>query len=406
MATGNLLVGQSGGCTAVMNASLAGVLEEAADQSAVGRVFGMVHGALGLVEDQLVEINPDDAALRARLAKAPAAALGSCRHRIEGDEVEQALAVIRRHDIRYLHYIGGNDSANTSLALAEAAAHAGYELQVVGLPKTVDNDLPGMDHSPGFASAARFLAAAVIDAGLDTLAMRRTDPVKVIEVGGRYAGWLAAGASLGRRHEHDPPHLVYLPECPVTPEGMLTDIERVLRRTGWALVVISEGIVTPDGDLFTAERAGVAIDRFGHPTLGGAGRILSTLVSERLGVRAKYDRPGSLQRLLRGYVAPVDRREARATGRAAVRLAVNGQTGVMTALQATRTPGYRSWVSHTPLAAVAGQERHIPAEWLPPPDGFPGEAIRAYAMPLVGPLAHDDPGLLPAYTGPLKPDTD
>lgn len=396
MPVGNLVVGQSGGCTAVINASLAGVLDEAARRPEVGRVYGALHGVLGLLDSELVEMDPEDASLRARLAKAPAAALGSCRHRLAPDEIERAIATLRRLDARYFHYIGGNDSAQTSLDIARAAAHAGYELQVVGVPKTVDNDLPGMDHSPGFASAARFLASAVIDAGRDTLAMRRTDPVKVLEVGGRNAGWLAAAASLGRRSPGEPPHLVYLPEQRIDPDAVLADVERSLSRAGWALVVVSEGVRGPDGGLLEADRSATYTDRFGHPQLGGAGRLLVNLISEQLGVRAKYDRPGSLQRLLRAYQSPVDVREARAAGRAAVRFAIAGETGVMAALQAERAPRYRAWFRSLPLEAVANGEQLMPDTMLCAADAYPNAAFRAYAAPLIGPLPTDDPLLLPA----------
>ena len=391
----NLLVGQSGGCTAVMNESLAGVLEEAARQTAVGRVYGAIHGVLGLLDGDVVELDPADNGLRQRLTRMPAAALGSVRHRLTDNEIEQALATLRRLEVRYLHYIGGNDSAHTSLDLARAAAHAGYELRVVGIPKTVDNDLPAMDHSPGFASAARFLASAVIDAGRDTLAMRRTDPVKIVEVGGRNAGWLAAAAALGRRTEHDPPQLVYLPERPLDPEQVLADVERVLRRTGWAVIVVSEGVRTPDGALLEAERSQVYTDRFGHPQLGGAGRVLAGLIAARLNVRAKYDRPGSLQRLLRAYQAPVDVREAGRAGRAAVRFAMRGMSGVMAALQAERAPRYRSWFTPVPLEQIANREQCLPPELLAAADAYPSDALRSYAAPLVGALPCDDPVLVP-----------
>lgn len=397
MITGNLMVGQSGGCTAVMNASLAGVIEEAARQPAVGRVYGALHGVLGLLDGETVELDGGNTALLRRLARAPAAALGSCRHRLSDDEIARVLDALKRLDVRFFHYIGGNDSAQTSLDLARAAAHDGYDLRVVAVPKTVDNDLPGMDHSPGFASATRFLAQAVVDAGRDTLAMRRTDPVKVIEVGGRNAGWLAAAAALGRRTEAEPPHLVYPPERPVTPEAVAADVARALGRTGWAVVVVSEGVRTKDGALLESATAGADTDRFGHPQLGGAGRWLQGYLASCLGVRVKYDRPGSLLRLLRAYQAPVDLREARGAGRAAVRLAVQGTTGVMAAIQAERSPRYRSWYTPVPIEQIAGIEKLLPDLMLPAADAHPAPALRAYAEPLIGRLVLDDPVLLPAF---------
>lgn len=392
---GNLLVAQSGGTTAVMNASLTGVLEEAARQPAVGRVYGALHGVLGLLEGALCELDQHDRALRQQLAGTPAAALGSSRHRLSADEVERALAALRRLDVRFLHYIGGNDSAQTSLDLHHAARRAGYELYVTGVPKTVDNDLPGMDHAPGFGSAARLLASAVVDAGCDTRAMQRTDPIKIIEVGGRDAGWLAAAAALGRRCESDPPQLVYLPERPIEIAAVLADVERVLARTGWAVIVVSEGVRNADGSLLAATTAGARTDRFGHPQLGGAGRVLMDRITEALGVRVKYDRPGSLQRLLRAYRSAVDVREARQAGRAAVRFATQGQSGVIAAIQAERTPRYRAWFTAVPLELVAAHARLMPESLLSAPDAYPSAAFRAYAAPLVGRLPEPGVTLLP-----------
>ena len=170
----------------------------------------------------------------------------------------------------------------------------------------------------------------------------------------------------------------------------------MLRRVGWALVVVSEGVRTADRQLLEVDRSAISTDRFGHPQLGGAGRVLTTLIAERLGVRAKYDRPGSLQRLLRAYLSPVDLREAHRAGRAAVRLAVRGKGGVIAALQAARAPRYRSWFTDIPLETIAGREQPLPARLLTPPDAYPGPALRAYAEPLLGSLVFDDPVLLPA----------
>jgi 6-phosphofructokinase 1 len=358
----------------------------------------MRHGVAGLLDDDILELDPADTDLRRRLNGMPAAALGSVRHRLTDDEIDRALAAIRQLDVRFLHYIGGNDSAHTSLDLAKAAAYAGYELFVAGIPKTVDNDLPEMDHSPGFASAARFLAMAVVDAGLDTRAMRRTDPVKVIEVGGRNAGWLAAAASLGRREESEAPHLVYLPEQPLDPEGLLHDVERALHRFGWVVIVVSEGIRTISGQLLEAGSDGVHIDRFGHPQLGGAGRTIAGLIARHCNVRVKYDRPGSLQRLLRAYRSPVDVREARRAGRAAVRFAVAGHTGIMAALHAARSPHYRSWFTPVPLAEIANREKLIPDDMLMAAGDYPGPALREYGVPLVGDLHNHDDTLLVGST--------
>ncbi len=229
---GTLVVGQSGGPTAVINASLAGVVQEALRHDVIEGVYGMVHGIEGLLREALVDLRRETAETIEGLKHTPSAALGSCRHRLSAADYAQALQVLRAHGIRYFMYIGGNDSADTAHRLAALAAQENYELRVIGVPKTVDNDLVETDHCPGHPSVARWLAVAVRDAGLDSAAIGVVDTVKVIETMGRDTGWITAATALAREREGDPPHLIYLPERPLQRERFLADVERVYQERG------------------------------------------------------------------------------------------------------------------------------------------------------------------------------
>ncbi|HWP30090.1 MAG TPA: diphosphate--fructose-6-phosphate 1-phosphotransferase [Chloroflexota bacterium] len=394
MSAATLVVGQSGGPTAVINSTLAGILVEAARQPAVGRVLGLCHGVEGLLAERWLDLTAADATLIRRLRRTPSAALGTTRYRLRDEDLARALDVLRRHAVRYLLLIGGNDSADTTERLGRAAAAAGYPLQAVAVPKTIDNDLPATDHCPGYGSIARYVAVSVQEAALETAAMRRTDPVRIIEVMGRHAGWVAAAATLGRPHPQAAPHLVYLPERPVVLDAMLAEIEAVYRRHGYAVIVLSENQteMTATGvRVLGASGEPEWIDPFGHPYYPSPAAYLCRQLRAALGLRARYDRPGSLQRTSRALVSPVDEREAFLVGRAAVRAAVRGQGGHMVTL--VRLPGerYRCVTGLAPLAAVANQQRLLPPEFIAPTAAeATTPAFAAYARPLLG-------GPLPDY---------
>jgi 6-phosphofructokinase 1 len=388
-----LVVGQSGGPTAVVNSSLAGILAEAARQRAIGAVYGLRHGVEGLLGEGWLPLPTDDTRLRAGLRATPSAALGSARHRLRDDDLDAALAVLRRHDVGYFLLIGGNDSADTTERLGSVATAAGYPLAAVAVPKTIDNDLPETDHCPGYGSIARYLAVSVQEAALDTAAMRRTDPIKLIEVMGRGAGWVAAAGVLGRADPELPPHLVYLPERPVTPETVLADVEVIYRRHGYAVVVLSENQLepTPDGPrVLGASGEPEWVDPFGHPYYPSPAAYLCRRLRAELGVRARYDKPGTLQRMARALVSRVDEREAFAAGRAAVRAAARGQGGHMVTLRRDADEPYRCSTGLAPLAAVANRSRELPPEFRGPNAADPTTpAFAHYAEPLLGdPLPH------------------
>ncbi|MGH2411098.1 MAG: diphosphate--fructose-6-phosphate 1-phosphotransferase [Chloroflexota bacterium] len=291
-----LLVAQSGGPTPVMNASLAGVVEQA-NLSGVSRVLGARYGIQGVLQRDLIDLGAQPAALWSRLRRTPSAALGSCRRKLSAEDRQAILETLIEFQVRYFLYIGGNDSADTALALDRTAREVGYDLHVVSIPKTIDNDLPGTDHCPGYGSAARFIAQSTQDAGLDTEAMRLSDPIKLIEVMGRDAGWLVASATLGKRDEAHAPHLICLPERPLDIDAFLGAVESTYRRHGCAVAVVAETTRDTTGQPLGAADEVLAADAFGHLNLAGGAATLTALIGRRLGIRARFDKPGTMQRM-------------------------------------------------------------------------------------------------------------
>jgi 6-phosphofructokinase 1 len=379
-----LVIGQSGGPTPVINASLAGILEQAGQDGRLGEVWGLHHGIEGALAGDLVPLAGLDSAALERLALTPAAALGSCRRRLEGpEEVERVLATFRRHDVRWFCYIGGNDSMDTCHRLQAAAARAGYDLAVFGVPKTIDNDLVETDHCPGYGSAARYWAISTQEATLDLAAMRTYDRVLVLECMGRNAGWLAAATATYKRDDRDGPHVLLTPERPFDEERFLSAVQEALTRTGYCVVAASETIRRPDGAYVAGVRLGA--DRFGHPIVTAVGETLAQLVWQRLRVKARAAKPGTLQRASSALVSPVDRDEARGAGREAARRLAAGERGGVVTLVRTADAPYRCEFGVVPLEAVANRERPLPARFLAPNLAGVTPEFVAYAAPLLGP---------------------
>ncbi len=376
-----LLVGQSGGPTAVINATLAGILQESYRHGEIGGVLGMQRGLDGLLDRHFVTLDCLPAASLRRLAATPSAALGSSRRKLDESQVTAALTILEDLGIRYLLYIGGNDSADTSHRLAVAAQGSGYPLTVVGLPKTIDNDLVGMDHTPGYPSIARYVATAAQDAGMDAEATATVDQVRIIEVMGRNSGWVAAASAMAKRRPWQAPHLIYVPERPFSADTFLADVESAFKRHGFVVAVVTETVRDKDG-LFWAQAP--ECDAFGHPRLVGAAERLCQLVRENLGVRARFDKPGTLQRSSSTCASPVDRAEATAVGEAAVQAAIAGHSDRMVTIQRLADRPYRSFTALAPLAEIANAERHMPDEFLNAAGNFVTPAFLKYLRPLIG----------------------
>lgn len=380
-----LVVGQSGGPTAVINRSLLGVIRAAMGaETQVGRIVGLRHGVEGLLAEESVDFRGQPAGFLDALADTPSSILGSCRYRLADDDLDRALAALRKLDAGVFLYIGGNDSADTTHRLAEAARASGYDLTCIGVPKTVDNDLVEMDHCPGYGSAARFLALAAMEASRDTEAMRRSDPVKILEVAGRHAGWLAAAASLGRRSPEEGPHLVYVPERPVSPASILTDVDATHSAYGHVVIVLSENQPDPDGSVIGSGGQPRYTDAFGHHYYDSPAESLVNLFRQELRLRARWEKYGTLQRMSIACRSKTDAAEALAVGEEAVRLALAGETDKMVVLRRASDQPYACTLSTAPLAAIANQQRLLPAEMIPEPRTGATPAFRRYAEPLLG----------------------
>ncbi len=382
---GPLVVGQSGGPTAVINASLVGVIHEALAHPEIADVVGTLRGVRGILTGDLVDLRREAPCDLELVRRTPAAALGSNRYRLQPEDPERLLRRLQALDVRHFLYIGGNDSADTAHRLAAAAAQRGYDLRAIAVPKTIDNDLPLTDHCPGYGSIARYVALAARDAGHDTEAMRETDPVKILEVPGRNAGWVAAATALGKRSDEDGPHLIYPPERPVALDQFLDAVQRTYDRLGFVLAAVAETVRDERGEpLGTPAREMGTADAFGHRRLAGAAAYLCREIADRLGLRARWDKPGTLARSSIACASEVDLAEAYLVGRQAVLAALRGETDRMVTL--VREPGerYRVTTGLAPLEAVANHERHLPADYLTPDGTFVTPAFLDYARPLIG----------------------
>jgi 6-phosphofructokinase 1 len=384
----NAVVCQSGGPTAVINASLAGVVEGAQVRSEIDRVFGSFHALRGIVDGQLTDLTNLSARQLESLASTPSAALGSSRERPDAKHCEQVLASLRKHGIRYFFHIGGNDSAETARIVSRMAEAAAYELICIHVPKTIDNDLPVTDHTPGFGSAARFVATGLIGEDLENRAM---PGVKISVVMGRHAGFLAAATALGKSREDDGPHLIFLPERPFSMETFLARIEDVYRHLGRCVVVVGQGIRDVDGVCWD-EKVGArgARDPHGNLEFTGTGLLSAFLAGQveagLAGQRVRADTYGYLQRSFPGLQSPVDKDEAYRCGRAAVDHACAGRTGSVAIRRTGTGTDYSSELFLTELENVAGQTRCMPGEFISEDGTGVTAAFVDYARPLAGEL--------------------
>jgi 6-phosphofructokinase 1 len=380
------VVGQAGGATCVINASLAGVIEEARAQQ-IDVVWGMRRGAEGALAGDFVDLSAVSSEELQRVRRTPGAALGSSRHKVTDEEASRLLEFCRANDVRYFLYIGGNDSADTVHRLARLARDRGYDLAAIAIPKTIDNDLPVTDHCPGYGSIARYVAIATMDSAKDTESMPTMYPVKIIEVMGRDAGWVAAAATLGKESDEDAPHLVYVPERPLSRERFLRDIGNVQREHGHVIAVVTETLRDEHGHPFADPALSDEVDAFGHPLLRGTAGTMCRLVQGELGLRARYDKPGSLQRMSSLCTSPIDLAEADEVGRAAVRRAIQVEGDCMITLVRDQDAPYQSHTAVAPLSDVANRQRLLPDEFLSQEGTATTEAFREYALPLLGPHA-------------------
>ena len=384
--TGACIIGQSGGPTAVINASAQGVIQTALKADCITRVLGAAHGIKGVLEDKLYDMGQEDSAELDLLKFTPSSALGSCRYKLADPDVNDTdyrriLEVFKKYDVRYFFYNGGNDSMDTCNKISKYMQKVGYECRIMGVPKTIDNDLNGTDHCPGFASAAKYIATSCAEVWQDAH-VYDTGMVTIIEIMGCHAGWLAGSAALASLTGCGP-DLVYLPETDFDMERFLADVKSVYDQNGNCLVAVSEGIHYADGT-FVSEAKTSATDGFGHAQLGGLASHLASAVKEAFGVKVRGIELSLLQRCGAHLDSKTDAEEALLAGSAAVQAAVEGFTDKMVAFRCTRSEdGYRCETILEPLDIVANFEKKVPREWINEAGNGVNQQFIDYVLPLI-----------------------
>ena len=384
----NMVIAQSGGPSMVINQSLVGAVLEARKSAKIGRILGARHGILGILGDDYVDLRKPSAKKLAAIADTPSSALGSCRRKPDAADCRAIFEAFRRRRVGYFFYIGGNDSADAARIVAEEAEQAGYPLVVYHIPKTIDNDLRSCDHTPGFGSAARFVASAIRGDDLDNRAL---GGVKIDVIMGRDAGFLTAASALARVREDDGPHLIYLPEVPFSEAKFIRDVKAALKKFGRCVCAVSEGIRGRDGVPIGAKFAGGETDSHGNVQMSGTGALgdaLARVLKEKAGIgRVRADTFGYLQRSFPGVASRVDQREAALAGRAAVKAALRGELAKGT-IAIVREDGRRYGVAFAPVPIqnAAKFTRSVPKEFIARNGHDVTAAFIDYAAPIVGEL--------------------
>ncbi|WP_111414220.1 6-phosphofructokinase [Billgrantia lactosivorans] len=387
MAQHNAFYAQSGGVTAVINASACGVIEACRQHAdRIGKVYAGHNGIIGALTEDLIDVSQESDEAIAALRHTPGGAFGSCRYKLKDIEshraqYERLIEVFKAHDIRYFFYNGGGDSADTCLKVSQLSEKMGYPLTAIHVPKTVDNDLPITDNSPGFGSVAKYIATSTLEASLDIASMCATSTkVFVLEVMGRHAGWIAAAGALAGEGEGQPPHLVIFPEVPFERGKVMARVEECVQKYGYCVIVVSEGARYEDGT-FLADSGNT--DAFGHRQLGGVAPTLAGMVKQDLGYKYHWAVADYLQRAARHLASRTDVEQAYAVGQQAVELAIAGKNAMMPAIKRVSDTPYEWRIESAPLAEVANREKFMPREYIRE-DGFGiTEACRRYLAPLI-----------------------
>jgi len=383
---GAAVIGQSGGPTSVINASAYGVIRTALDAEEITNVYGMAHGIKGMLADQLYDMSQEDPAELELLLNTPSSELGSCRYKIADPDVDDTdykriLEIFKKYNIRYFFYNGGNDSMDTCDKVSRYMAKSGWDCRVMGVPKTIDNDLYGTDHCPGFASAAKYIATSVAEVYKDAR-VYDTGMVTIIEIMGRHAGWLTAAASLASTVGCGP-DLIYVPEVDFDMDKFLADVQRIYDANGKCIVAVSEGIHYADGS-FVSEAKASATDGFGHAQLGGLAALLANIVKEKTGAKVRGIELSLLQRCGAHLASQTDITESFTAGKKAVEAAIAGETGYMVGFKRVMVDGkYTCEYVLLPLTSVANFEKKVPLEWITPEHNGITSDFADYALPLI-----------------------
>jgi ATP-dependent phosphofructokinase / diphosphate-dependent phosphofructokinase len=387
MASKNAFYAQSGGVTAVINASACGVLQTARKHpDEIGNVYAGRNGIIGALTEDLIDTSIESEAAIAALKYTPGAAFGSCRYKLASidqhrAQYERLIEVFQAHDIRFFFYNGGGDSQDTAHKVSQIGAALAYPIVCVGIPKTIDNDLPITDCSPGFGSVAKYLATCIRETAFDLSSMSRTSTkVFALEVMGRHAGWMTAACALAAEKEGDAPHVLLFPEIPFNEERFLNKVKQAVERYGHCVIAVSEGIKGQDGEFVSASGTK---DAFGHTQLGGVAPVITNLIGAKLGYKCHWAVADYLQRSARHIASETDVEQAYAVGRAAVEFAIAGRNAVMPAIRRISESPYRWEIIEAPLSAVANQEKLLPPEFISTDSFGITEAARRYLAPLI-----------------------
>jgi 6-phosphofructokinase 1 len=383
----NILYAQSGGVTPVINATACGVIETARDnRDRIGKVYAGKDGIIGVLREELIDTSRERKANISALRHTPGGAFGSCRYKLKSieeskREYERLIDVLRAHDIGYFFYNGGGDSADTAYKVSQIGKKMGFPVQCIGVPKTIDNDLPITDNCPGFGSVAKYVAVSIMEASLDVESMASSSTkVFVLEVMGRHAGWIAAAGGLAAREEGDPPHVILFPEVPFKQREFLKKVKHAVENYGYCSIVVSEGVRNTRGQ-FLAD-AGTR-DAFGHAQLGGVAPVVANLVREKLGYKYHWAVSDYLQRSARHVAAKVDVDQAYAVGEAAVKFALEGKSGVMPVIKRVSNNPYRWKIGEASLGRVANREKMMPKSYITADGMGITPAARRYLAPLI-----------------------
>lgn len=402
---GNLLVAQSGGPTAVINASVAGVIQEAGRHEFIEEIYGGLNGIWGILREELIDLNDEKAKAIEGLKYTPAAGLGTCRYKLDFKKKPEAAArdmdrlfeVFQAHNIRYFFYVGGNDSQDTAHKIHEEAIKRNFEMRVIGVPKTIDNDLPHTDHCPGYGSVIKYAATTVMEIAADVSSMATEEgSCCIIEVMGRHAGWIAAGTVLAHRSAHEAPHIILVPEILFDEEAFLKRVKEVIEAHRCCVVVVGEGLKNLKGEEVAADKS--RLDAFGHPVLSGVADVIEDIVGDKLKLKARSVKLGYAQRAASHFASATDAMEAAACGEAAVRAAADGKSGFMVKIVRLQSEPYKWTTDLQPIGDIANVEHKIPRDWMSE-DGFlPNEKFVQYARPLIqGEVKVPVEGGLPKY---------
>ena len=383
----NLVIGQSGGPTAVINASLYGAVKAWQKSGNKGHVLGMIHGIEGFLSDEVMDLSAELSPEELELLKlTPAAYLGSCRHKLPEDLTNSVYPVIFDHfhkrNIGYFLYVGGNDSMDTVYKLSHYAASVGNTIRFIGIPKTIDNDLVLTDHTPGFGSAAKYVASTVREIVLDASVYPQKS-VTIIEIMGRHTGWLTASSRMARKFEGDNPYFIYLPEVPFQLESFYHDLEKAFKKNPSVVVCVSEGIADAGGTFLCEYSDAAKLDSFGHKMLAGCGEILETFVRDTFGVKVRSIELNVSQRCSGMAVSKADMDEAVMAGYEGVKAALSGETGKMIAFKRETGSPYRIICKTENVSLICNQEKKFPKEWISPKGNDILDAFLPYVLPLI-----------------------